>query len=240
MTLAEKTAVVTGASSGIGRAIGLKLAENGARVGLIGRDQQRLEEAAGEARESGSEVVVLPTDLTSEVEIERLANDIKAQFGGLDILIHCAAIFKRGTLESASVVDLDSQIQTNLRAPTLLTQKLLPELVDSQGQVVFMNSSAGVSSGAWVGIYSATKHALRAFADSLRAEVNASGIRVLSVFPGRTATPMQAEIFAAEGRPFEPDRLLQPADVAEMVVAALSLPRTAEVTDIHIRPMQKN
>ncbi len=90
-----------------------------------------------------------------------------------------------------------------------------------------------------MGQYAATKHALRAMTDSLRDEVNPDGVRVLSVFLGRTASPMQAAIHQVEGRAYDPDRLVQPQDVAAMVISALSLPRTAEVTDISIRPMQK-
>ena len=119
-----------------------------------------------------------------------------------------------------------------------LTRQLLPSLIARQGQVVFMNSSVGAAPE--VGFYSASKHALKALTDTLRVEVNPSGVRVLSVYPGRTATSMQEAIFAAEGRDYDPSRLLQPEDVAEMVLAALCLPRTAEVTDIHIRPMQKS
>jgi NADP-dependent 3-hydroxy acid dehydrogenase YdfG len=87
--------------------------------------------------------------------------------------------------------------------------------------------------------YAATKHALKAIADSLRAEVNTYGVRVLSIYPGRTATPMQAAVYKMEGKTYEPEKLMQPKDVAEVVMDALSLPRTAEVTDIHIRPMNK-
>jgi NADP-dependent 3-hydroxy acid dehydrogenase YdfG len=87
--------------------------------------------------------------------------------------------------------------------------------------------------------YSATKHALKAIADSLREEVNAEGVRVVSVYPGRTATPMQAEVHELEGKPYKPERLMQPADVAEVVLTALTLPRTTEVTDLMVRPMAK-
>jgi NADP-dependent 3-hydroxy acid dehydrogenase YdfG len=84
-----------------------------------------------------------------------------------------------------------------------------------------------------------TKHALRAIADSLRGEVNPDGVRVLSVYLGRTASEMQERIHQMEGRPYRPELLLQPQDVASVILNALSLPRTAEVTDIHIRPMLK-
>src|SRR5260370_931141 len=84
------------------------------------------------------------------------------------------------------------------------------------------------------------QHALRSIADSLREEVNADGIRVLSVFPGRTATPRIAKLFEKEGRAYQPGLLMQPEDVAEMVTHSLRLPHTAEVTEISIRPMQKS
>ena len=90
-----------------------------------------------------------------------------------------------------------------------------------------------------MGQFSATQHALKAIADSLRQEVNADGIRVLSVFPGRTATPRQASLHEIEGKRYQPELLMQPEDVATVVVNALGLPRTAEVTDVSIRPMIK-
>jgi NADP-dependent 3-hydroxy acid dehydrogenase YdfG len=126
-----------------------------------------------------------------------------------------------------------------VRAPYLLTQSLLPLLRSRRGQIVFINSSAGHVARGNVGQYAATKHALRALADSLREEVNADGIRVLSVYPGRTATPMQAKLHAVEQKEYRPDDLLQPQDVAAVVANALSLPRSAEVTDIHVRPLRK-
>ena len=87
--------------------------------------------------------------------------------------------------------------------------------------------------------YDATKHALKAIADALRGEVNPHGVRVLIVYLGRTATEMQAQIHRMENKPYQPELLLQPEDVASVIMNALSLPRTAEVTDIHIRPMIK-
>ena len=102
-----------------------------------------------------------------------------------------------------------------------------------------MNSTVGLQARAGVGAYAASKHALRAVADALREEVNPDGVRVLSVYPGRTATPQQAAIHAEEGTPYRPERLLQPADVAAAVVHALTMDRTAEITDLRVRPMQK-
>ena len=116
---------------------------------------------------------------------------------------------------------------------------MFPLLRSSRGQIVFINSSVGLTTRPGVGQFSATQHALKAFADTLRAEVNAAGVRVLSVYPGRTATPRQEAIHRAEGRAYFPERLLQPEDVAVVVINALALNRTAEVTDIQIRPFAK-
>jgi NADP-dependent 3-hydroxy acid dehydrogenase YdfG len=108
-----------------------------------------------------------------------------------------------------------------------------------RGQIVFINSSSGLTAKPNSAPYNATKHALKAIADSLRAEVNAFGVRVISVYLGRTASEMQERIHRAEGKPYRPELLLQPEDVAAVIMNALALPRTAEVTDIHIRPMNK-
>jgi len=136
---------------------------------------------------------------------------------------------------------LDLQYSTNVRAPYLLTQRLLPLLITSRGQIVFINSSVGLAANRPnIGQYAATKHALKALAESLREEVNPKGVRVLSAYLGRTATPMQEALFRAEGNTYHPETLLQPEDVASMIVHALMLPSTAEVTDINIRPMRKS
>jgi NADP-dependent 3-hydroxy acid dehydrogenase YdfG len=108
-----------------------------------------------------------------------------------------------------------------------------------RGQVVFVNSSSGIVAKPMSSQYDLTKHALKAIADSLRGEVNPCGVRVLSIYLGRTASEMQERIHHMEGQPYRPELLLQPTDVASVILNALSLPRTAEVTDIHIRPMLK-
>jgi NAD(P)-dependent dehydrogenase (short-subunit alcohol dehydrogenase family) len=172
-------------------------------------------------------------------DIEALAAHLQQSCGHLDLLVHSAGVYSMGRIESAPAAELDWQYRTNVRAPYVLTQALLPLLRPRQGQIVFVNSSAGLSARANVSQYAATKHALKAIADSLRAEVNAEGIRVLSVYPGRTATPMQAAVHQIEGRAYHPDRLMQPEDVADVVLNALLLPRSAEVTDIHVRPLAK-
>ncbi|HSG90822.1 MAG TPA: SDR family NAD(P)-dependent oxidoreductase [Pseudomonadales bacterium] len=233
-------AVVTGASSGIGRAIALALARRGVGLYLVGRDRKRLVSTMREALGRVSQVWAHDVDLTDDDALRRLVRTLREEAGGADILVHSLGGFTSGRIESAPVEELDALYRTNVRSTYLLTQQLLPDLRSrGAGQVVFVNSSIVAGARAGVGQYAASKLALKGLADSLRDEVNGQGIRVLSVYPGKTATPMQASIYAAEERPYEPENLLQPEDVAEIVLAALLLPWTAEVTDIHVRPMRK-
>lgn len=230
-------ALVTGAGGGIGRAITRALADAGATTWLVGRTPESLEETARAC--GGEHARVRPTDVTKDAETEALARELEREHGRLDVLAHCAGALVHGAIEETSAATLDLQFEVNVRSFYVLVQHLLPLLRAGPGQIVVVNSSivSGVRSG--VGQYAATKHALRALTDTLRQEVNGDGIRVLSVFPGRTATPLQERIVVQEGTPYRPDLLLQPTDLATMVVTALQLPRTAEVTEIHIRPMLK-
>ena len=237
--LADHVAVVTGAGSGIGKAIALALGAQGAQLVLVGRRPAPLEAAAEEARAAGAQARVYPVDVADEGAVRGLCAALGRDPGRVDVLVHSAAVIKPGAVTDAPAGDFDPQYRTNVRGPYLLTQCLLPLLRRRPGQVVFINSSAGLTARANVGQYAATKHALKAVADSLRDEVNRDGVRVLSVFPGRTATPTQEALHRLEGRPYRPERLLQPADVAAVVVHALGLPRTAEVTEIKIRPLVK-
>ena len=186
-----------------------------------------------------SRVRIYRCDLSVPEQIDSFAAGFKKDFDSVDFLVHCAAVISFGSTQENSVEALDQQFSTNVRGPYALTQAFLPMLRSSQGQIVFINSSAGLSAGPNVGQYAATKHALKAITDSLREEVNPHGIRILSVFNGRTATPMQAAVHAAEGRVYCPEKLIQPDDVASVVIHALTIPRTAEITDVQIRPFAK-
>jgi short-subunit dehydrogenase len=240
MTLREQVAVIAGATGGIGQAIAIEVARHGAKLALTGRNAAKLRVLAKVVGKSVEDVRSYQADLAHENEVEKLRNDVLKDFGKVDILVHSGGITSVGAMAEAPAKDLDSQYATNVRAPYLLTQAFLESLKKQKGQVVFINSTAGLQSRANLAQYAASKHALTAIANSLRDEVNADGVRVLSMFLGRTATPMQDEIFRIEGREYRPELLLQPADVASMVVSALMLPRTAEVTEIKMRPLAKS
>jgi NADP-dependent 3-hydroxy acid dehydrogenase YdfG len=235
----NQVALVTGASGGIGGAMASSLAALGASVCLVGRDANKLE-ALTQRLSTTSRIERCPTDLTKNEDIERLTHLVANVFGRLDILIHAAGTIAYGKVEEALLSALDQQYAANVRGPYYLTQRLLPLLKKPRGQVVFVNSSVGLTARANIGQFSATQHACKALADALRDEINSEGVRVLSVFPGRTATPRMEALYSKEGQPYQPGLLLQPADVASVVTNALALPWTAEVTNISIRPMQKS
>lgn len=179
-------------------------------------------------------------DLTRDEDIRALTDRVLDDFGRADILVLCGGTISYGAIEQASLADFDLQYRSNLRAHYALVQTLIPLLRKQRGQIVFINSSAGLRVPHRLGQFAATQHALREIADSLRDEVDADGISVLSVYPGRTATPRMAALYEKEGRTYRPELLMQPEDIATMVSQALSLPRTAEVTDIRMRPKIKS
>lgn len=236
---AGQSCVVTGASSGIGRAVAVSLARAGAYVHAIGRNQARLDLLVEEVVELDGHVVTVVADLEQDADIERVAREILSEGDRVDVLVHSAGAIELGTASSATVDELDRQYRVNLRAPVALTQALLPGLRRARGQVVFINSSAALRASATNVLYAATKAGLKTFADGLRDDVNQDGVRVVSVYAGRTATPMQESIHVYEGRPYRPEHLLRPEDIAEVVLGALALPASAEVTDVNIRSMTK-
>jgi NADP-dependent 3-hydroxy acid dehydrogenase YdfG len=236
----DQVAIITGAGSGIGRAIALSLAKEGAICCLVGRRKEKLDEVAAIARSNSPQVLVCNFDLVVDENIEHIQTRVKKEFGRVNILVHSAGIYTSNLIQNAPIKDFDDLYRANVRAPFLLTQALLPMIRSAFGQIVFINSSQALNGKANTSQYASTQHSLKAIADSLRDEVNADGVKVISLYLGRTATPRMESIYQKEQKNYNPDLLLQPEDVAAVVTHTLSLPGTAEVTNISIRPMIKS
>lgn len=224
--MSRPVALITGATSGIGRAIAEQL--SGTHHLLVGgRDAARLSETVA-ALESAEPFAV---ELTDEAAVRRAC----APIDDLDLLVHSAGVASLGPIAEASAEEWQRVLSVNVTAPAVLTAALLPALRAAGGTVVFINSGAGLHASPQWGVYAASKFALTALADALRAE-EAGRVRVISAHPGRVATPMQAEINAWEGRPYRAERYLSPTDVATTVVSAINLPAQATVTTVRITP----
>lgn len=239
--LDNKVAVVTGATGGIGKNIAVALANQNVNLFLIGNDKDKLSATELELKKTQVDVRVFNCDLNSTNDINRMAKEITDTNNKIDIMIHSAGVFIQRSFESTTIDDFNTQYNVNTRAPFLLTQLFLSSIKTQKGQIVFINSSVAMQDAkSGLSGYTASKYALKALADSLRSEVNQYGVRVLSVYPGRTATTMQEQIYKLENKEYKGDLLLQPEDIAESVVGSLLLPRTAEVTDLCIRPFIKS
>ncbi|MDF1603724.1 SDR family oxidoreductase [Nocardioides sp. YIM 152315] len=221
------THLVTGAGSGIGAAVARTLLDRGDDVVLVARSDSRAEELR--ATYDGAEVLV--ADLAFPESVESLTPP-----GSLDSVVHAAGVVELGPVSTLSIEHWAAQLRVNVVAPAALTRVALPALRSARGTVVFVNSSAGLVAHPGWSAYAASKHGLRALADSLRSEEAAHGVRVSTVYPGRTATPMQQKVHAQEGKEYDAGDWIRPQTVADAIVRVVDLPRDATITDVTVRP----
>uniref|UniRef100_UPI00157636AE SDR family NAD(P)-dependent oxidoreductase n=1 Tax=Sphingomonas bacterium TaxID=1895847 RepID=UPI00157636AE len=211
-----------------------RLAGMGATVVCVARTASDLAETTRAAAGCSG----LCVDIAGDGAAAAMVAAVLERHGRLDLLVHAAGALSAGTVEGVPPREVERLFRVNVLAPVALTQAALPDLRRARGQIVFVNSSiVRAANLAGRSLYAATKAALRAVADGVRDEENGAGVRVVSVMPGTTATPGQAAMFAAADRPCRPERLLQADDVAQTVCSALSMPDTAELTELFVRPM---
>lgn len=223
-------ALVTGASRGIGAAVAHVL-EPTHRVLLGGRDADALAARAKEL--PGAQP--WPVDLT---DFDALRSAV-AGIDRLDVLVHSAGVVDLGTIEESDAAAWRRNYEVNVIAVMELTRLLLPALRAAGGHVVVINSGSGRNARAAWGAYAASKFAARAFADTLRLEEEPNGLRVTTVYPGRTATEMQEAVNRVEGTEYDPDAYLRPESVATAVLAAVTATADAHPTDVIIRPRRR-
>ncbi len=221
--------LVTGAGSGIGAALATLLAERGDGLVLVARSAARAEEMV----QRFPRATTVIADLAAPGTLHGLGREVE---GPVDSLVHCAGIVDLARIADQRLDDWQRQLDVNLTSPAMLTRELLPHLRASAGTVVFVNSTSGLSASATWGAYAASKFGLRALAESLRAEEAPSGVRVTTVFPSRTDSPMQRLVHEQEGKEYDATRWIRPSTVAAVILHALDLPRDATIPEITIRP----
>lgn len=221
------THLLTGAGSGIGAVLAAALHVRGDRLVLVARSRERADELA--SRWPRAQTLV--ADLADPPSVAGL--DLP---GSLDSVVHAAGVVTLGSVAELTAQSWREQIDVNLLAPAELTRLALPALRAARGTVVFVNSGAGLRANAeWAG-YAASKHGLRALADALRAEELAHGVRVTSIYPGRTATPMQQQVHEHEGKEYDAGDWIRPETVADAILHVLDLPRDATLPDVTVSP----
>ncbi|MCO1579521.1 SDR family oxidoreductase [Crossiella sp. SN42] len=223
-------ALVTGASRGIGKAIAHALSPTHDLL-LGGRDQTALSALAGELGNA------IPW--TADLADTEALTAATAEIDRLDLLVHSAGVAELGAIADTPAKVWRETYEINVVAVAELTRLLLPALRTARGTVILINSGAGLRANPGWAAYAASKFALRALGDALRAEEEANGIRVTSVHPGRTATDMQRGIRTAEGGEFQPDAYLTPESVAGAVAMAANAGPDAHLTEIVIRPASR-
>jgi len=228
MLLEDKIALVTGASSGIGRATAVLLSQQGAAVSLVGRNLAALESVAAEIDASRGRALVAPADVTSEDDCRRIVGDTVSRFGGLDILVNAAGIIGTGTLDSTSQVQWREMMAINVDAVFTLMQLALPHLEKSKGNIVNVSSVTGLRAFPGVLSYCVSKAAADQLTRCAALELAPAGVRVNGVNPGVVETNlhrrggMNEEAYAAfleHSRTTHPlGRVGQPHEVAEAIL----------------------
>ncbi len=235
MKLKHKVAVITGASRGIGKSIAEHYAEEGARLVISARDPDRLGSVRDELRTKGVEVISVLADVSKESDVVTLIRAAAEAFGRIDILVNNAGfgIFK--PVAEMKTEEFDSLFNVNLRGAFIATREVLPYMIAQEdGVIVNIASLAGKNALKNGAAYAATKWAMIGFAKSLMLEVRKHNIRVVTISPGSVDTD-----FGSMDRPNR-DKILKPGDVAEAAVVAASLPLTAMMSEIDLRPTNPN
>ena len=224
------THLITGAGSGIGEAVARTLRDRGDRLLLLSRSEERAAQLAEEFPDA--ETVV--ADLADPAGLEQVLTRAELP-DRLDSLLHVAGAVELSAVAALPVGQLREQLDVNLVAPAVLTRACLPALRRAQGTVVFVNSTSGLRANPAWSAYAASKFGLRGFADALRAEEAEHGVRVTSVFPSRTATPMQEKVHGQEGKDYDASDWITPETVADAIVHVLDVPPEATIPELVVK-----
>lgn len=232
--LKGKTAVVTGASSGIGKSIALQLAMEGANVVLGARRRERLQAIEQEINNEANygNAVSVVTDVTDQENMEQLAAKAREVFGNIDILVNNAGLVGSGTVLDGEPSKWDRMIDTNIKGVLYGVDAVLPGMLQrNDGHIVNVSSVSGHEVTKKSTVYSATKFAVRAISMGLEKELARTGVRVTNISPGMVETERNAEHLPQDRKPLQTD------DIAKAVVYAVSQPDYVNVNEITVRPI---
>jgi 3-oxoacyl-[acyl-carrier protein] reductase len=231
MDLKGRVVLVTGAGRGIGRAIALAFAREGAKLALVGRTKKALTDVQKELKGNGASSAVLPGDVSDEGVVSRVVAAAEQQLGPVDVLVNNAGIFATALVEKMDALVFDRVVAVNLRGPFLMSRAVLPGMkARRRGHVVNVASTAGRRGFAGGGAYCASKFGLVGLSEAMMYEARTSDVRVSTVFPSTVAT----DLMRKSGMAFDETKAIQPEDVAEGVVALVTLNDRALVKGLEI------
>ncbi|KGX92952.1 3-ketoacyl-ACP reductase [Pontibacillus halophilus JSM 076056 = DSM 19796] len=216
-----KTALVTGAGRGIGRATAIELAKAGVHVALVARSEDTLKETKRLVEEHGVKAAYAQADISSLEEVEAAVQSLKGALGSIDILINNAGIAKFGNFLELDPVEWKKIIDVNLMGTYYVTRAILPEMIEAQkGDIINISSTAGQKGAPVTSAYSSSKFGMLGLTESLAQEVRKHNIRVTALTPSTVATDLATENELTDGNP---EKVMQPEDLAEFIVSQLKL-----------------
>ncbi|WP_342577515.1 3-ketoacyl-ACP reductase [Psychrobacillus sp. FSL K6-2843] len=216
-----KTALITGAGRGIGRATALAFAKEGINLGLLGKSIENLEAVASELQSYGVKVSLATADVSNMESVNAAVEKIRGELGPIEILVNNAGISKFGKFLEVDPEDWAKIIQVNVMGVYYVTRAVLPDMIEKNaGDIINISSTAGQKGAPVTSAYSASKAAVIALSESLMLEVRKQNIRVVTLTPSTVATDMAVELNLTDGNP---EKVMQPEDIADFMVAQLKM-----------------
>ena len=226
-----ETAVITGASTGIGKSLAWQLADAGYRLILAARSEDKLQAIAKEIQQKGGESLPVPMDVSQPEQI-KILKEKALDFGNVSVVINNAGTGKFSNIENVTLADWNRQMDVNLRASFLVSQAFIPHMKQKKkGSLIFINSVAGKKGYAYSAAYVASKFGLRGLAESLREELRGDNIKVVSIYPGAVDTPFWDDIQSD----FPRDEMLNSDALAESIVHTIQAAGNFTVEEMVVR-----